>query len=487
MPPKVQDKGSNAAMPPRPSACVLGVDLGTSSVKAILLEETAQGPTVIASCSRDTQARVESHAAGPQAKEDRENEQDVHKIITALNDCLAGLPQQLLERVCRIGVSGQMHGVVFWKMGRGCKWTESGHGWRFEPQEVSHLITWQDGRCSSHFLSSLPQPQSHLSVATGFGCATIYWYLKNSPDFLKPYDAAGTIHDYVVAMLCGRERPQMSVQNAASWGYFNTTSKSWNTDILKESNFPVHFLPEVVQPGELAGGTSCTWHRIPKGTEVGAALGDFQCSVYSCMTGCTDAVLNISTSAQLTVLMPPGFQPGDSPDPRSPVAYYPYFDNSYLVVAASLNGGNVMATFVDMLVQWMAELGLEVPESDLYPRIIGAALAQTDTGLTICPTVFGERHIPERLASVTGIAASDLSLGHVTRALCHGVVQNLHSMLSSEHLKEAGVTRILASGSALGKNEVMRQEVEKAYPFPVVYGKDVDAAVGAAQAMLPRK
>ncbi|XP_061460762.1 sedoheptulokinase isoform X3 [Rhineura floridana] len=420
MPPKVQDKGSNAAMPPRPSACVLGVDLGTSSVKAILLEETAQGPTVIASCSRDTQARVESHAAGPQAKEDRENEQDVHKIITALNDCLAGLPQQLLERVCRIGVSGQMHGVVFWKMGRGCKWTESGHGWRFEPQEVSHLITWQDGRCSSHFLSSLPQPQSHLSVATGFGCATIYWYLKNSPDFLKPYDAAGTIHDYVVAMLCGRERPQMSVQNAASWGYFNTTSKSWNTDILKESNFPVHFLPEVVQPGELAGGTSCTWHRIPKGTEVGAALGDFQCSVYSCMTGCTDA-------------------------------------------------------------------GLEVPESDLYPRIIGAALAQTDTGLTICPTVFGERHIPERLASVTGIAASDLSLGHVTRALCHGVVQNLHSMLSSEHLKEAGVTRILASGSALGKNEVMRQEVEKAYPFPVVYGKDVDAAVGAAQAMLPRK
>ncbi|XP_061460761.1 sedoheptulokinase isoform X2 [Rhineura floridana] len=436
MPPKVQDKGSNAAMPPRPSACVLGVDLGTSSVKAILLEETAQGPTVIASCSRDTQARVESHAAGPQAKEDRENEQDVHKIITALNDCLAGLPQQLLERVCRIGVSGQMHGVVFWKMGRGCKWTESGHGWRFEPQEVSHLITWQDGRCSSHFLSSLPQPQSHLSVATGFGCATIYWYLKNS---------------------------------------------------LKESNFPVHFLPEVVQPGELAGGTSCTWHRIPKGTEVGAALGDFQCSVYSCMTGCTDAVLNISTSAQLTVLMPPGFQPGDSPDPRSPVAYYPYFDNSYLVVAASLNGGNVMATFVDMLVQWMAELGLEVPESDLYPRIIGAALAQTDTGLTICPTVFGERHIPERLASVTGIAASDLSLGHVTRALCHGVVQNLHSMLSSEHLKEAGVTRILASGSALGKNEVMRQEVEKAYPFPVVYGKDVDAAVGAAQAMLPRK
>nr|XP_028564445.1 sedoheptulokinase [Podarcis muralis]XP_028564446.1 sedoheptulokinase [Podarcis muralis]XP_028564447.1 sedoheptulokinase [Podarcis muralis]XP_028564448.1 sedoheptulokinase [Podarcis muralis] len=478
MPPKIQDKGLNPAM----VACVLGIDLGTSSVKTILLQEMEQGPTVIASCARETRAQVESASAGPQG-----NEQDVRKIVAALNDCLAGLPQQLLGRVCRIGVTGQMHGVVFWKTGQGCKWIESGHGRTFEPEEVSHLITWQDGRCSSPFLSSLPQPQSHLSVATGFGCATIYWYLKNSPDFLKRYNAAGTIQDYVVAMLCGQERPQMSVQNAASWGYFNTTSKSWNMDILKESHFPTHLLPEVVQPGELAGETACVWHQIPKGTEVGAALGDFQCSVFSCMSDSTSAVLNISTSAQLTLLMPSGFQPADSPNPRSPLAYYPYFNNTYLVVAASLNGGNVVATFVNMLVRWMAELGLQVPESDLYARIISAALAQTDTDLNICPTIFGERHMPERLASVMGIAASDLSLGHVTRALCHGVVQNLHSMLPSQHLKEAGVTRILASGSALGKNEVMRQEVEKAYPFPVVYGRNVDAAVGAALAMLRRK
>lgn len=49
----------------------------------------------------------------------------------------------------------------------------------FEPRAVSHLVTWQDGRCSSKFLASLPQPESHLSVATGFGCATIFWLLKN--------------------------------------------------------------------------------------------------------------------------------------------------------------------------------------------------------------------------------------------------------------------------------------------------------------------
>lgn len=68
-------------------------------------------------------------------------------------------------------------------------------------------------------------------------------------------------------------------------------------------------------------------------------------------------VLNISTSAQLSISMPPGFQPPDMPDPSSAVTYFPYFNGDYLAVAASLNGGNVVATFVDMVAQWTEELG----------------------------------------------------------------------------------------------------------------------------------
>ncbi|XP_057272245.1 sedoheptulokinase isoform X2 [Pezoporus wallicus] len=414
-------------------------------------------------------------------------EQDVRRIVRALNECLAALPQQQLQRVSHIGITGQMHGIVFWKRDKGCKWTESGPGPTFEPEEVSHLVTWQDTRCSPTFLSSLPLPQSHISLATGFGCATVYWYLKKSPGFLKSYDAAGTIHDYVVAMLCDLRKPLMSVQNAASWGYFNSRNKSWNTDILKESDFPIHLLPEVGDPGSIAGRTVSAWHGIPKGAKVGIALGDFQCSVYSCLTERTDAVLNISTSAQLSISMPPGFQPPDMPDPSSAVTYFPYFNGDYLAVAASLNGGNVLATFVDMVAQWAEELGLQVQESAIYTKIIKAALAQTNSKLLIHPTIFGERHVPEQLASVSNIAVSDLSLGHVTRALCRGIIENLCSMLPVKCLMETGVRRVLGSGSALARNEVLRQEVERVFPFPVVYGKDVDAAMGAAMVMFHRK
>ncbi|XP_067573520.1 sedoheptulokinase isoform X2 [Pseudorca crassidens] len=413
----------------------LGIDLGTTSVKAALVEAARGDPSgfvVLASCARPARAETaaQSAAAGPQGQE-----QDVRRIIQALHECLAALPRQQLCKVCGIGVSGQMHGVMFWKTGQGCEWTEAGAAPVFEPRAVSHLVTWQDGRCGSKFLASLPRPESHLSVATGFGCATIFWLLKNR---------------------------------------------------LRDAGFPVHLLPDVTEPGNVAGRTSRAWFEIPKGTQVGVALGDLQASVYSCMAQRTDAVLNISTSVQLVASMPSGFQPVQTPDPAAPVAYFPYFDRTYLAVAASLNGGNVLAMFVHMLVQWMADLGLEAEESTVYSRMIQAAAQQKDTCLTITPTVLGERHLPDQLASVTRISSSDLSLGHVTRALCRGIVQNLHSMLPFQQLQEWGVERVIGSGSALSRNEVLKQEVQRAFPFPVSYGQDVDAAVGAALVMLQR-
>ncbi|XP_069800484.1 sedoheptulokinase isoform X2 [Dendropsophus ebraccatus] len=379
-----------------------------------------------------------------------------------------------------------MHGVLLWRTNQGCHWINSENR-VFEPKEVSQLVTWEDGRCTADFLSSLPQPQSHLNVASGFGCATVFWYLKNRPEFLQQYDAAGTIQDYVVSMLCGLQKPLMSVQNAASWGYFSTRTKTWNMDILQEWGFPIHILPNVVDAGCIAGRTSYEWCGIPQGAEVGVALGDFQCSVYSSSPGSTDAVLNISTSAQLTFSMPEGFHPEDHPSPPEAVTYFPYFKDRYLAVAASLNGGNVFASFVKMLVQWTAELGLESSDSNMYSKVISAALSVNDTHLTICPTLYGERHSPHSQASVSNLTSANLSLGHVTRALCRGIIENIHSMLPSHRLKESGIKRIIGSGSALARNAALKQEVERVFPFPIVYGKDVDSAVGAAMVMVQQQ
>ncbi|XP_051751303.1 sedoheptulokinase isoform X2 [Ctenopharyngodon idella] len=437
---------------------VLGMDLGTTSVKVVLLE--AQSNTVTDSRSFPT-----------------------NSDISCTTDTRVGQRAGSCTNNCS---SGQMHGrftqrqaeksQVHWS----CEWLSKDEIIRFIPKDVSQLITWQDGRCSADFLSSLPKPDSHLSVATGFGCATIFWYMKHRPEFLSGFSDAGTIQDYVVSMLGGLDRCVMTGQNAASWGYFNTTANQWNSQILKDAGFPVHLLPVVVESGAVAGYTSSEWYGIPAHTPVGAALGDFQCSVYSCMTDKGDAVLNMSTSAQLTFGMPAEFSPPSSPDALSPVAYFPYLHGSYLAVAASLNGGNVMATFVRMLDSWIKEFGLEVNESRIYSQLIQSALAQPNTDLTVTSTLLGERHDPTTSASVSHISPSNLSLGHVTRAVCRGIIENMATMMPPQSLQAAGVRCIIGSGSALSCNPVLQQEVERVFPFPVVYGKDVDSAVGVA-------
>ncbi|XP_015241323.1 PREDICTED: sedoheptulokinase [Cyprinodon variegatus] len=454
---------------------ILGIDVGTTSVKAVLL--AADSRTVAVGHSEPTAANL-SDVRGIKAKE-----QDPGLIINALNRCLAQLPRDKLQHVSRVALTGQMHGVLFWTAKGGCDWSDRDF---FTPRDTSQLVTWQDGRCSSDFLSSLPKPESHLGLSTGFGCATIFWYMKHSPEFLENFTVAGTIQDYVVSMLCGLDTCMMTPQNAASWGFFNTATNLWNENILKAAGFPVRLLPRCVPSGALVGQTCSAWHGVPAGTPVGAALGDFQCSVYSCMSAPADAVLNISTSAQLTFAMPADFEPPDSPQPESSISYFPYFDSSYLSVAASLNGGNVLATFVDTLTAWMKELGAELSDSCMYEKLIGCALNQETSDLTVSPTILGERHNPLCLGQVSNISTSNLSLGHVFRALCRGIVSNIVSMMPVERLQQAGVGRILGSGSALTRNEVLRQEVERAFPLEVVYGQNADSAVGAAMVLSDR-
>ncbi|KAK8764465.1 hypothetical protein V5799_032926 [Amblyomma americanum] len=202
---------------------VLGVDLGTTTVKACLVSEGADGRrAAVSSLSRETKATLASDLGS------LGSEQDAHKICTALQFCLSQLPKEQLARVARVAVSGQMHGVVLWRQDSG--WKRNAFG-RFDVDVVSPLYTWQDGRCSEGFLESLPRPRSHLRLSSGHGCATLFWLLRHRPRDLERFDRAGAVQDLVVAMLCGLDRPVTSTQTAASWGYFDTVAGQWNADL----------------------------------------------------------------------------------------------------------------------------------------------------------------------------------------------------------------------------------------------------------------
>ncbi|XP_046423723.1 sedoheptulokinase-like isoform X1 [Neodiprion pinetum] len=456
----------------------LGIDLGTTSVKVVVVStETKQ---IVSKQSKDTQANVPSDL-GVEG-----NKQDVPKILSAVHSCVSRIPKDLLRQVVNIGICGQMHGVTFWKYSSEEDDKEHDGVFKLEisREKVSPLYTWQDSRCDPKFLASLPASKSHLTTHSGYGCATIFWFAKYKPEKLSKYNRCGTVQDLLVALLCGHSEVTISTQNAASWGYFLTTESRWEIDVLSQHEFPTHILPsKILQPGQAAGCLEQTWFGIPAGTPVGVALGDLQCSVYALLKDPTDAVLNISTSAQLAYV-DPFFSPKQSGE-TAKIQHFPYFEGRYLAVAASLNGGNSLATFVRALQQWSMDLGFSIPQSKVWEKLI--ALGQEDTAISdleIVPTLLGERHAPEHTASVSQITLDTLQLGQIFRALCSGVIKNLHNMMPQEVLQKAGIQQIVGNGSGLVRNLVLQKEVLRWYQLPLEIGQSGDAALGSALAVI---
>lgn len=93
--------------------------------------------------------------------------------------------------------------------------------------------------------------------------------MRSRPEELERYTHAATVQDLVTAMLCGLDRPAMSVQTAASWGYVDAASASWELDKLAEAGFPVRLLPAVVHSEKSVGTLAEPWEGIPVGTSVG--------------------------------------------------------------------------------------------------------------------------------------------------------------------------------------------------------------------------
>lgn len=452
---------------------ILGMDIGTTSVKVCVYDPKTK--EIVAKQNKDTAANI------PSDQGIEGNKQDVPKIVSAIHYCISRLPRDILRSVTKIGVCGQMHGVLLWKKGAWEKVEKDGVVMRFEAtrENMSALYTWQDTRCKPEFLESLPKPDSRLNCYSGYGCATLLWMLKHKPEKLKNFQYSGTVQDFVVTMLCDLDIPVMSDQNAASWGYFNTEKNEWNIDILKSVDFPVELLPKISKSGEIAGKLNAAWNGIPEGTPVSVAMGDLQCSIIATLESRDDAVLNISTSAQLAFVVDDVSDLG-----CKTVEHLPYFNNTHLVVAASLNGGNVLATFVKMLQQWMLELGFPTPQSKVWEKLIALGLEAKTSNMQIIPHLLGERHAPTAKASVENIDLSNIQLGSVFKSLCDSLIQNLHHMMPKEILRNANVKRIVGNGSGLSRNAVLQRAVEHYYSLPLEFTSGGDAAKGAAIAIM---
>lgn len=113
---------------------VLGIDVGTTSIKVSLLAKSTRD--VVESFRCETEANI-------CGDETQFAEQDVAKILSILNHALNRLSSKFLASVSSIGVCGQMHGCVMWKGQSFQAFNTTGDILAFK-NNASSLITWED-------------------------------------------------------------------------------------------------------------------------------------------------------------------------------------------------------------------------------------------------------------------------------------------------------------------------------------------------------
>ncbi|XP_066911025.1 sedoheptulokinase-like [Clytia hemisphaerica] len=451
---------------------VLGIDIGTTHTKCCLFT--------------DGEFKYESslHNGYQEAGElsmYTHKEQNIGALVRSLDDCLSKFGNNL--KVSRFVVTGQMHGIVSWKpkimeiinhetltsLMNGCV------------KKHSNLITWEDQRCDEEFLKSFPKSRCGNGVSTGYGLASLLWLQEAGK--LEDYTMCGTIMDFIVWLLTQTERVYMTPHNAKSWGYFDEELMAWESEIFSGKIDP-SLLPTVLPVQQPIGMATVSCHGITKNhTVVYGALGDMQCAVRSCRPKGNEAVLNIGTSAQLSIIVDKDSSMVHQTisQNHSELQIVPYDQENVIVTAASLNGGNVLHQLATSLVSWMTDLECQnVPSSSEV--LIKFNQLQTDAGtslLEISPTIFGERHDPNLSASVRNIRPDNLSLGNIVAGMSRGIIENMFRMMPLDFRRKHDVQRIVGTGGALRASKMLRGYVVEISGLELRMAEDTDASLGS--------
>ena len=152
------------------------------------------------------------------------------------------------------------------------------------------------------------------------------------------------------------------------------------------------------------------------------------------------SVLNIGTASQLSVVKPHDCNIELKTHPS--LMEVPYFGNSTLIVAASLNGGNILNILVELFQELLQHLDVSKSKDELYSVLFKAGERKPNTTLQIRPVLLGERHDPTKRGTAYNIATDNTSLGDIVSSVSRGIVQNLEDMMPKQAMESLKVNKI---------------------------------------------
>jgi len=399
----------------------IGIDIGTTSICGILLD-TDNG-NIIKSITKNSDAFIKT-------ENEWEKIQDTEKIINIAFDITNEL---LCEGVTSIGITGQMHGIVYIdKNGRA----------------ISPLYTWQDGRGNLKYDDNHTYSQI-LGLPSGYGNVTDFYNTKNG---IRPDDAATfcTIHDYFAMRLCTLKSPVIHTSDAASFGGFD----------LKTNTFGNGYNPKISTGFDIIG----TYNDIP----VSVAIGDNQASVFGALQNDNDILLNIGTGSQISVI-------SDTIITGENIEVRPYTSNNYLIVGAALCGGRAYS----MLEKFFGEIVYAATGEKMDMYAVLDKMELSDTEHIVCDTRFdGTRQDPSITGSITNITTKNFTPAEFKYAFLDGIITELYNMFLEMNLKRGS---LVGSGNGIRKNKSLLKLSENIFDAKMKIPMHLEeAAFGAA-------
>ena len=451
----------------------MGVDVGTAKI-AVLLFDMHSG-TVRATCSIPNSSETTNAQGRARGWSEWDAEQTVELAFQAIADATSHRPR---EQFRGIGVTGQMHGMLL--VGR-------------DQCPLSPLIGWQDQRCNEKMpRENLTYIQRMIELAgehgfllegcypaTGYMGSTLFW-LKESQALPSEPATACFLPDYCVMKMTGCG-PISDPSNAGSSGIYDIKSRQWDYELIERLGLKPDLLPEVKRSAKIAGELTSEAAKktgLKEGTPVCVACGDNQASFLGSVADRRGMMLiNIGTGGQLSLWVP-DHMVAKGVDTRC------YLGESYLLVAASLGGGNTYA----LLNRFFNEVGRVFfgakGDTELYDEMtrLASKVHRGADGLRCEPLFTGTRRDPESRAVWRGMSESNFTPSHMSRALLEGIAEQFKT--SYREMLQGGVSpraRLVGSGNAVRKNPLLAEVLSYIFDLPIRIPKNVEeASFGAA-------
>jgi len=443
---------------------VLGIDVGTTGTKAVLVETTGR---VAARATHEYPLHTPRPGWAEQDPEDW-----WRATVAAVRDVIAASGAQP-DEIRGLGLSGQQHGAVFldaqgkvlhesiiWcdqRTARQCQWIHDTVGFENVVRETLN------------------------PVLTGFQAGKIVWLRDHEPAKYERLRMILLPKDYVRYRLTGEYATEVS--DAAGTSLLNVAKRQWSEVMVRGLGLTTDMLPKVYESPEASTAVCAIGAQetgLRAGLPVAGGGGDNACSAVG--NGViAEGIVQMSVGTSGTV-----FSPMLEPkmDPKLRVHTFCHaVPGQWHAMGVMLMAGGSLRWFRDEL---CAEERAEAQRRGVDPYVLITEKAATapvgSEGLLFLPYLTGER-TPHADPNARGVFVG-LGLrhtkAHMARAIMEGVCYGLRDSLEIFREMKLPITEVRSTGGG-SRSAFWRQMQSDVFRLPLMaMAIDEGAAFGAA-------